>query len=66
MGNNGLTFDQAIIAAGGFGNNNLHDSLIGKFQIFMLTFYVLAFSAGGFTTYMYDYLVAKPALLCLN
>lgn len=32
----------------------------------MLVFYILSFSAGGYTTYMYDYLVMKPSLLCLN
>ena len=32
----------------------------------MLIFYILSFSAGGYFNYIFDYLVMKPALLCLN
>lgn len=47
-------------------HNHLDDGYIGRFQRFMLVFYILSFSAGGYTTYMYDYLVMKPSLLCLE
>ena len=32
----------------------------------MLICYILAFSAGGYTNYIYDNLVLKPALVCKN
>ena len=50
----GLTLDEAMISAGGFG----------KFQIFMLIFYIMSFTAGNFLLYNYDFLVQYPVYMC--
>jgi hypothetical protein len=50
----GVTLDDAIIAAGGFG----------KFQILLLTVYAMAFTAANFTLYNVDPLTQKPVYMC--
>ena len=50
----GVTLDDAILAAGGFG----------KFQWILMVFYIMAFVSGNFILYNIDPLTERPVYMC--
>lgn len=61
----GVSLDEAIVIAGGFGKHmgNL-THVLGRFQAFTVFFYLIAFICGGFLVYSCDYLTEKPIYRC--
>ena len=65
----GLTYDEAIERAGGFGKQLLrcfillHD-LIGLFHVYAILFFTLAMTTNGYLTYSIPFLELYPDYVC--